>query len=314
MAICKYCGRPLILSSGKCLYCGKAPNESSRPEDNKKVGGKSKQIVQRRTSVTNGGQSPYSQYAGQSIIPDAITDMFGNPQGSQYDLAKDGAFKGYKIVVVNFGMSPPFKNQNNPIMALNKKGFQVTVFEGSFPNEEIKKALDAKTQLWIIAGSTPLMNQENYSLVYDHFNKGRGLYIWSDNAPLFADSNIILSHMFGSRMSGEYYGDHVLTIQTGDKQPGIIKNHPITTGLQNFYEGITVSNVKLTQDLKPLVYSSDGLIVTAYFDKDGKRALIDGGFTRLYDSFWVRAAGTDRFVVNCAAWLTNIERFGYHPE
>ena len=22
----------------------------------------------------------------------------------------------------------------------------------------------------------------------------------------------------------------------------------------------------------------------------------------------------DRFVVNCAAWLTNIERFGYHPE
>jgi len=314
MATCKNCGKPLILNGGKCAYCGADPTGASRPNEGKLVGGKSKPIVQRKTFSTSDGQSPYSQYAGQSIIPGAKTDRFGNPQGSQYDLAKDGAFKGYKIVVVNFGMSPPFKNQNKPIMALNKKGFLVTVFEGSFPNEEIKKALDEKTQLWIIASSTYFMNQENYSLVYDHFNKGRGVYIWSDNDPLFADSNVILSHLFGSQMSGEYYGDHVLTIQTRDKQPGIIKNHPITTGLQNFYEGITISNVRLTQDLKPLVYSSDGKIVTAYYDKAGKRALIDGGFTRLYDELWEKAAGTDRFVVNCAAWLTNIERFGYHPE
>ena len=107
-------------------------------------------------------------------------------------------------------------------------------------------------------------------------------------------------------------GDQVLSIQSGEKCPGIIKNHPITTGIQNFYEGITISNVKLTQDLKPLVYSSDGLVVTAYFNKEGKRALIDGGFTRLYCKW--DSAGTDRFVMNCAAWLANIERFGYHPE
>lgn len=314
MATCKNCGRPLILSGGKCAICGADPYEPPQSNAGKQVGGKSRPIVQRKTFSTRDGQSPYSQYAGQSIIPGAKTDRFGNPQGSQYDLAKDGAFIGYKIVVVNFGMSPPFKNQNNPIMALNKKGFSVTTFEGSFPNEEIKKALDEKTQLWIIAGSTRIMNQENYSLVYDHFNKGRGVYIWSDNNPLFADSNVILENLFGSQMSGNYMADRVLGVQTGAGKPGIIKDHSITTGLQNFYEGVTVSNVKLTQELKPLVYSSDGLVVTAYYDKAGKRALIDGGFTRLYDFLWEKAAGTERFVVNCAAWLTNIERFGYHPE
>ena len=113
-------------------------------------------------------------------------------------------------------------------------------------------------------------------------------------------------------MSGAYLGDYVLTIQTREKQPGIIKNHPIPTGLQNFYEGITISNVKLVQDLKPLVYSSDGLVVTAYYEKSGRRCLIDGGYTRLYYKW--NSAGTNRFVVNCAAWLTNIERFGYHPD
>ena len=52
---------------------------------------------------------PYSKYAGQSLIPGVKTDMFGNPLGSEYDLAKDGAFEGYKIVIVDlcsdFGMN-----------------------------------------------------------------------------------------------------------------------------------------------------------------------------------------------------------------
>ena len=44
----------------------------------------------------------------------------------------------------------------------------------------------------------------------------------------------------------------------------------------------------------------------------GRRALVDGGFTRLYHKW--DSAGTDRYVVNAAAWLANIERFGYNPQ
>lgn len=312
MATCKNCGRPLVLNGGKCAICGADPNESSQSNVGKPVGGKSKLIVQRKTFATRDGQSPYSQYAGQSIIPGAKTDRFGNPQGSQYDLAKDGAFKGYKIVIVDL-CGDSNCNMNNPSLALQKKGFSVVVFKGEFPLIKIKDVLDDnRSQLWIVADQVSHMSQDCYEFVYDYFHKGRGVYIWSDNDPYYTDSNVILKKLFNTEMSGYYMGDHVLTIQLGEKQPGIIKNHPITTGLQNFYEGVTISNVKMTQDLKPLVYSSDGKIVTAYYDKGDKRCLIDGGFTRLYYKW--DSAGTDRFVVNCAAWLTNIERFGYHPD
>ena len=318
MATCKNCGSQLILMGGKCVYCGWVPDESSRPEESNKAGGKSKQIIQRRTSATKGGQSPYSQYAGQSIIPGAKTDRFGNPQGSKYDLAKDGAFKGYKIVVLalyHYGDVPGTNIMSNAAPALQKKGMTTKMFVSNECNDvkRIQEELNNdKCQLWLISDDFYNLSSDCCKLIYDHFNRGRGLYIWSDNDPLYADSNVLLRKLFNTEMSGNYAGDQVLTIQSGEKRPGIIKNHPITTGLQNFYEGITISNVRLTQELKPLVYSSDGKIVTAYYDMAGKRALIDGGFTRLFYKW--NSAGTDRFVVNCAAWLTNIERFGYHPE
>ena len=92
----------------------------------------------------------------------------------------------------------------------------------------------------------------------------------------------------------------------------IIKNHPITTGIVNFYEGITIATVEPGQELKPLVYGSAYNVVTAYCDKKGRRALVDGGFTRLYYKW--DSAGTDRYIVNAAAWLANIEKFGYNPQ
>ena len=133
------------------------------------------------------------------------------------------------------------------------------------------------------------------------------------HVPSFADTNIIMSELFGTKMSGDYRGEKILSIQKGENEPGIIKDHLITTGIQNFYEGITISNVKIAGGLKPLVYSSDGKVVTAYYDMEGKRCLVDGGFTRLESNKWL-LAGTDRFVINCAAWLTNVERFGYYPD
>ena len=83
----------------------------------------------------------------------------------------------------------------------------------------------------------------------------------------------------------------------------------IPTGIISFYEGITIAEVEVDQRLNPLIYASNGKIVTAYYDTQAKRALIDGGFTRLYCKW--DSAGTDRYVVNAAAWLANIERFGY---
>lgn len=320
MATCKNCGKPLILSGGKCIYCGADPNQDSSSAQEGTPIRKSRPIVQRKTFSTRDGQSPYSQYAGQSYIPGAKTDRYGNPQGSQYDLAKDGAFKGYKIVVIcicpetEFTMNGKSTIMSDSAPALQRKGFDIKLFGAGESNnvQQIRSELDSdRCQLWLVSGPSCVLSSECLELVIDHFNRGRGLYVWSDNDPYYADSNVILNRLFRTGMSGNYWGDKVLSIQPGAGSPGIIKDHHITTGIQSFYEGITISNVTLKSDLKPLVLSSDGNVVTAFFDKDGKRALIDGGFTRLYYKW--DSAGTDRFVVNCASWLTNIERFGYRP-
>lgn len=70
------------------------------------------------------------------------------------------------------------------------------------------------------------------------------------------------------------------------------------------------------QQMKPLVYGSDMIsvngqqqpnLVTAVYEQDGRRLVIDTGFTRLYCNW--DSAGTGRYVSNAAAWLANFERF-----
>ena len=92
----------------------------------------------------------------------------------------------------------------------------------------------------------------------------------------------------------------------GVTSPGFLQ-HLVTTGLNHLYEGVTISKVTLSNGLERLVNSSDGNCVTAIYDSEGRRALVDGGFTRLYNQW--DDAGTARFVCNAAAWLVNWDRY-----
>lgn len=255
-------------------------------------------------------RSPYTEWAGVSNIPAAAKDSFGNPQGNQYDLAQDGSFKGYTIIVINLCWECTFIL---PERALSKKGFTIKEFKRVPSNHELSFLLSLpNSQLWIISDAYGHMDGTCVNLIYDYYMSGHGVYIWGDNAPYYVDANLLLQKLFGVKMVGNTYGDHVISIQRGAKEPGIIQNHPITTGIVNFYEGITIATVNLGKSLKPLVYGSAGNIVTAYYDSNGRRALVDGEFTRLYCQW--DSAETDRYVVNAAAWLANIERFGYNPQ
>ena len=253
------------------------------------------------------GRGPYTKWAGTSNIPDAIKDRYGNPQGSQYDLAQDGSFEGYKIIVLNLCGECDF---SNPRIALQKKGFAVLEYKSMPSARELISALkDDRSQLWIISHRESYMSAEHIRIISDYYNSHHGVYIWGDNNPYYADANKLLNAIFSTQMSGDYIGDHVLGIQQTSRAPGIISNHPITTGIVSFYEGKTIANIDIKQVLQPLIYASDGKVVTAYYDSNGKRALVDGGFTRLYYKW--NSAGTDRYIVNAAAWLANIEHFGY---
>ena len=94
---------------------------------------------------------------------------------------------------------------------------------------------------------------------------------------------------------------------------GLTPGHLITTGLENVYEGITIATLQDKQQvLQPLIYGHESNLVTATYEKDGKRLILDGGFTRLYIS-WDNA-GTGRYVKNAAAWLVNYEKFAEKAE
>lgn len=289
---CPDCGIVMGEGSTACIRCG-CPMS---------------QIMEgRKTTV----KLPYTQWAGHNDVKSAPKDKYGNPNGTNYDLLRDGSMKGYKILIIN--LCPEWdacgqrENYDNPIKALENKGFEV-IYRDEFP-ADFARISDCLCQVWLISGNVCTITDEQIRQIKAFYNQGKGVYLWADNDPFYADVNPIVKDLFGSKMSGDYIGKKVIGVQKRIKDVGIVAGHLISTGISNFYEGVTISHVDMTQYLKPLVYSSDKKVVTAYSDVDGKRLLIDGGFTRLcvdWDS-----AGTDRYIVNAAGWLGNFERFGW---
>ena len=315
---CKYCGNKHVYQCGACkkfvCYDGTAQKNHECPLCGSRadVPACNDSRIPRTASI----DSPYTKWASTSDIPAPKRDRHGNPQGSEYDLARDGSLKQYSIIIINL-YAPSFSSNTlqNAYEALKKKGFNLIEIK-NFPNDTtLRNALATpNSQLWIISSWANLggrFSEAQSQMIARYFEEGHGVYFWSDNDPCFADTNPLLRRIFGTEMVGDYYGTKILGIQKRPNEPGIIANHPISTGIVNFYEGITISHVQsLINGLKPLVYASDSSVVTAIYDQNGKRAIVDGGYTRLYNEFW-GLAGTERFVVNCAAWLANIERFGY---
>lgn len=249
----------------------------------------------------------YSRWAGQNRVEGAVLDTYGNAAGSEYDLIADGAIDGAQVVVLNLCSAEVGLAQ--PEAALRKKGLTFSAFPGarSWNGTELSEKLADAAELWIISDTSPHLTSDALDVVEDFFHSGRGVYIWGDNEPYYADANLLLQRLFGIRMFGNTPGDQVVSICDATRNVGLIPGHFVTTGIQNVYEGITIAEVPTTEALQPLMYGSNGRVVTAFYDEDGCRAIADGGFTRLYNKW--DSAGTARFIVNAAAWLLNMERF-----
>ena len=239
---------------------------------------------------------------------EVASDNFGNAQGNQYDLAVDGAFEGQTIAVLHLYTGEGF-DFSLPTAALKEKGFSVYRWINNPPSPEaLDSALAKSCQLWIISSNQRKLSQGHADVIKKYFDSGKGVYIWGDNLPFYADANFISEQLIGAKMEGNVMGDQTVGLLQDGNKAGIMPNHLITTGLQNIYEGITIATIDSHPDLTPIVYGSVGNLVTAVYEKDGKRLIIDGGFTRLYYKW--DTAGTGRYVKNSAAWLVNYERFG----
>lgn len=232
-------------------------------------------------------------------------DGFGNAAGSTFDLAVDGAFEGQTVAVIQL-YDFSFEDAR---AALKQKGFAVYRWSNTAPSpEELEEKLAKACQLWIISGDQRHLNDKHLAVIKKFFDSGKGVYIWGDNTPYHADADFVASALFDSGMAGDYYGAKVVHMKGKKDTIGLLPDHLLTTGLEHIFEGITIAAIQVVGGLKPLIWSSDGKVVTAIYERDGKRAILDGGFTRLYNNW--DTAGTGRYVKNAAAWLANAERFG----
>ncbi len=267
---------------------------------------------------TAGANAPAARAVERSIVDkdgkqkteiryeEAPRDRYGNAAGNQHDLAVDGAFDGQTVAVLHFCLEFDFAL---PQAALKEKGFSTYRWIGAPPEPaELRTQLKKASQLWIISGTQPLLTPEHIAVIKEFFDAGHGLYIWGDNDPYYADANAVGKALLGVTMSGDLPGGQVVPMQRDGKKIGVLKGHLLSTGLENVFEGITIATVAGSEDLKPLIYGSAGNLVAAVYEKNGKRAIFDGGFTRLYNGW--ETAGTPRYVKNAAAWLANYERFG----
>ena len=242
------------------------------------------------------------------VAEPAAPDRWGNAQGNQNDLAVDGAFDGQTVAVLQLYTEAAFDFQL-PKAALREKGFSVYRWINTPPSPAtLEQALAHASQLWIISGSTRQLTPAHVAVIKRYFEAGHGVYIWGDNEPYYADANAVTEALFGTEMLGNVEGQQTLGLAAHPGGPGLLPNHLLTTGLEHIYEGHTIATIQSTEVLQPLIYGSAGNLVTAYYDHDGRRAIVDGGFTRLYMKW--DTAGTARYVKNAAAWLINTERFG----
>jgi len=239
----------------------------------------------------------------------APADSYGNAAGNQYDLVVDGAFDGQTVAVLHFYTMENF-DFSLPKAALAEKGFNTVRWVNKPPSpEKLKEGLAKANQLWIISDSGTHLTDAHLDVIEAYFESGHGVYIWGDNQPYYADANAVAERLFDGGMDGNLPGTVTVTLRNGAlDQPGLTVGHDITTGLEHLYEGITIATIRPNEMLSPLVVGSAGNLVTAVYDHDGKRAVLDGGFTRLYINW--DTAGTARYVKNAASWLANYERFG----
>jgi hypothetical protein len=178
------------------------------------------------------------------------------------------------------------------------------------PLAEFKAGLAKSNQFWIIASCDDAvhLSKAHQQAVKAFFDAGHGVYLWGDNDPCNADADSLATMLIDARVKGDLPGDQTVGRSMAAGKPGVVSNHLLSTGVENVYEGITVATVKPAGAMTPVIYGSAGNLIAAAFESNGKRLLVDGGFTRL--SYKWDSAGTGRYVMNAAAWLANYERFG----
>jgi hypothetical protein len=162
------------------------------------------------------------------------------------------------------------------------------------------------------------LDDRAYRAIIDFVKAGKGLCLLSDDEPFTVESNELARRLFGVGVGGNYVADKVavvrgrkLTAEDVRKFGGgyEVDDHPLLTGVNFLFEGITVSNVGESDKLEVALKASDGKPLIAVSKVPGMRVVVDCGFTRYCHgptertSYIQKTAGTVRLGQNIAAFL-----------
>lgn len=267
----------------------------------------------------------YNMGAVSGDYANATLDQYGNPVGGGFDLAKDGAFKDFRLLIGCFylGEGLPQDLRSLTLQELQKKGWEVEVvhevdqFTSALRNQHTHVA-------WIISSDKFSGNEKDFVHEVSRFHEsGRGLMIWGDNDPYFQHANKIICNLFGFKLIGNTPGGQELRLGDDPAESGYFGKHVICSGIERLHEGITICYPdRVPHGWNVFGTSSNGhpvlLAKEACNIKAGPgRVVVDNGFTKIMNSQWT-TAGTPRYVSNCCAWLALRERFkgpmrGFNP-
>jgi len=258
----------------------------------------------------------YTVHAGlHDEIEASQMDEFHNPEGREYDLGHESAFGMFSVILFNFndqdGGKDPRTLFHEAITALQTKGFRVTE---SKSEKEFLDDLHNHDQAWFTsANRNNFEDQKRFLEEMRKFHEsGKGIAVWADNDPYYANANIFLEDIFGFKLKGNTPGEKVLELYDGPNNKlknGNFSRHLLTTGIVKLYEGITICfPEKLPDYFEVIGQSSDGhpCMFVAEPEKRG-RILVDCGFTKLYKNWWGKTAGTERYVRNIGVWLLALD-------
>lgn len=258
-------------------------------------------------SDENEGES--TQRSARQMRRQANTiDEFGNPTASDAGLAKDGEFGGQSILVwVSCdGCRSQILSCDVLWDALRRKGFLITKLDTAVFDVKLLRSHD---QAWIFSGSQLQLSDEDVSHLSRFLSRGKGIYLCSDNAPYLAEGARLAQAFSKANIIGDYRGDQVMQINWG---AGLKKSdfgatfeqeaHPLLTGINFLYEGITISHIEPVGNLKVILRNSEKKPLVA-IDRGRRNLIVDCGFTRYYPSYVEKTAGTVRYGENIAAWL-----------
>ena len=180
-----------------------------------------------------------------------------------------------------------------------------------------------KATLDVALSRTHPLEEKDYKAIVDFVKAGKGLCLLADDEPFTKEADELAKRLFGVRVTGNYLADKVATVKGRGLAPAELRkfgaqyevdDHPLLTGVNFLFEGITVSNISKSDKLDVAIRASDGQALVVVSKVPGVRVVIDCGFTRYCHgpdarvSYILKTAGTVRLGQNIAAYLAGNDK------